>query len=826
MARLAVCLTSALVTASGAGAATSRSDCSLDGLWRDVDEATIDASQERLIVPLRYRTVAVDEAALDRTLAAAPLEGSTESLAIETVMTLPMPDGGCDRFRVLEAPIMAPGLAARFPDIGTYRAVGIDDPFASARLDRTPQGFHGTILAPGGTVYIDPYARGNTGQYVVYDKRDYAAERPSEWVCRFGEPPSTRGRDLAKPAPGEASGSVSRMVPSGSQLRTYRIAVAATGEYTQFHGGTKADGQAAIVTAMNRVNGLYERDVSLRMILVADNDLVVYTNPATDPYTNSSGSFMLGQNQTNLDAVIGSANYDIGHVFSTGGGGIASLGVPCVDGAKARGVTGLGSPVGDPFWVDYVAHELGHQWGANHTFNGNEGACSGGNRNAATAYEPGSGTTIMAYAGICGSQNIQPNSDDHFHGISIDEIVAYSTTSSGDSCADTTASGNTPPTVDAGLDHTIPRTTPFELCGQATDPDHSGLTYGWEEFDLGPAGAPDSPVGDAPIFRSFTPEADGCRVFPQLSDLLDNTQTLGEILPGYARSLNFRLTVRDNFPGGGGVDSDVAVITVDGASGPFLVTSPNTAVSWTGDDSETVSWDPAGTIGFCPEVDILFSADGGVTFPVTVLAATPNDGTQSILVPDTDTTAARLMVLCSSSVFFDLSDVDFTVTAVVNNPPTVTITTPADSAIFEITDVVSFTGSADDLEDGSLTGDLAWASDIDGPIGAGGTPSTMLSAGYHTVTAVVTDSMGETGSDVVGLIIQDTAGGCPADLAVTVDPPAGASTYKAAGEVTLDGVAISAAADVTVKAGRSIAIDNGTTIEGLLTALTTPTGCD
>ena len=823
---ISLLLVSVLATALGASAAEPPLDCSVDGLWRDADEAAIDSTQERLIVPLRYRTVAVDESALELVLAAAPLEGSAQSLSIETIMTLPLPAGGCGRFRVVESPIMAPELAARYPGIKTYRAEGIDDAAASARLDRTPQGFHGMILAPGGTVYIDPYARGNTAQYVVYDKRDYAAEPPADWVCRFGELSSNRGRDLTRPEPGSAGRS---LVPSGSELRTYRTAVAATGEYTEFHSlgpPTKAEGQEAIVTAMNRVNGLYERDVSLRMILVANNDDVVYTDPSSDPYLNNNGSFMLNQNQTNLDNVIGSANYDIGHVFSTGGGGIASLGVPCIDGAKARGVTGLPSPVGDPFWVDYVAHEMGHQWGANHTFNGDAGACSGGNRNASTAYEPGSGTTIMAYAGICGSQNIQPNSDDHFHGISIDEIIAYSTTSDGDPCATTTANGNTPPTVDAGPDYTIPRNTPFELCGTATDPNHAGLTYGWEEFDLGPAGAPNSPVGDAPIFRSFTPETDGCRLFPQLSDLLTNTQTLGEILPSYARNMNFRLTVRDNRAGGGGVDSDAAVISVDGSSGPFLVTSPNTAVSWTGDDSETVSWDAAGTNGFCATVDIRFSSDGGVTFPTTVVAATPNDGTQSIVVPNVDTSTARLEVRCSTSVFFDLSDVDFTVTAVVNTPPTVSITMPAWNATFEVTDTVAFAGSATDIEDGTLTASLAWSSNIDGPIGGGGTPSAMLSAGYHTVTASVTDSMGAMGSDVVNLIVQDTAGGCPASLVVTVDPPAGAKTYRAASQVTLDGIEAGASSDVTVKAGQSIVIDDGTSFLGRLTAVTTPNSCD
>ncbi|MCP4250319.1 MAG: hypothetical protein GY778_25025, partial [bacterium] len=321
----------------------------------------------------------------------------------------------------------------------------------------------------------------------------------------------------------------------------------------------------------------YERDVAVRMTLVANNDLVVYTNGATDPYTNNNGFAMLGENQSNVDAVIGNANYDIGHVFSTGGGGVASLGVPCRTSLKARGVTGLPSPNNDVFYIDFVAHEMGHQWAGNHSFNGSSGNCSGGNRNASTAYEPGSGTTIMAYAGICSPQNIQPNSDDHFHNISYQEIVNYITNSFGDNCDAPTATGNTPPTPDAGDPFTIPINTAFELCGSATDPDGDTLTYNWEQFNLGPTGHPNSPVGDAPIFRSFSSSLSNCRLFPQLSDLLNNTQTLGEILPSYARTLTFRMLVRDNRPGGGGADYDQVDVVVSDVGGPFLVTSPNTA---------------------------------------------------------------------------------------------------------------------------------------------------------------------------------------------------------------------------------------------------------
>ncbi|MBK8382630.1 MAG: hypothetical protein IPL16_12235 [Ignavibacteria bacterium] len=329
-------------------------------------------------------------------------------------------------------------------------------------------------------------------------------------------------------------------IMTGQQLRTYRLACAATGEYTAFFGGTVALGQAAIVTSMNRVNGIYERDLSVRMTLVANNTSIVYTNSATDPYTNGNGSTMLGQNQTNCDAVIGSANYDIGHVFSTGGGGIAGLGVVCSNGNKARGVTGSTSPVGDPYDIDYVAHEMGHQFSGNHSFNGSSGSCSGGNRNASTAWEPGSASTIMGYAGICSPQDLQPNSDALFHTGNVSEITAFTQTGGGNSCPVTTNTGNTPPTVTVPAGgFTIPISTPFQLTGSATDVETPGsLTYIWEEWILVRQVHLRSRWKCSDLQIIYT-----CSItnknFPKLSDLLNNTSTIGEILPTYTRSLNF-----------------------------------------------------------------------------------------------------------------------------------------------------------------------------------------------------------------------------------------------------------------------------------------------
>ncbi len=629
-------------------------------IWSDVSEAQISLQGERWIVPSSYRTVALDSGALSTVLQAAPLEGSANAGVANVILALPLPDGTFASFRIQESPIMAPELAAKFPEIRTYNGQGIDEPTATVRFDQTPAGFHAVIHSTRGRIYIDPYSRGDVTHYISYFTRDHAnAEAAAATRCLVGEEHGASAPDVSH---------LGGNLPNGDTLKTYRTAVAATGEYTRFHSAdpnnpTSAEGLAAIVTAMNRVNEVYERDVAVRHVLVPNNELVVYTDPNTDPYTNNNGVAMLGQNQTNLDAVIGSANYDIGHVFSTGGGGIAQLRATCGPG-KARGVTGLPQPTGDVFWIDFVAHELGHQWGGNHTFNGNAGACSGGNRNGGTAYEPGSGTTIQAYAGICGNQNIQGNSDDHFHNISYQEIVNFITVGNGNSCDAPTATGNTPPTPDAGDPFTIPINTPFELCGSATDPDGDALTYNWEQFNRGPAGHPNSPVGDAPIFRSFPSKESPCRMFPQLSDLLGNTQTLGELLPSYARTLTFRMLVRDNRAGGGGADYDEVDIEVVETAGPFLVTSPNTATNWDSGGTETVTWDVANTdiapIS-CAQVDILLSTDGGENFDTTILTGTANDGSESVSVPDVASSEARVKVLCSDNVFFDISNENFTI---------------------------------------------------------------------------------------------------------------------------------------------------------------------
>lgn len=679
-----------LALLSTASAAAQTGAESVEGLWRWTEESAIQRSSEpRQIVPQRYRTASLDLGLLSGLLADTPHENRVAVASSALELSLPRPDGSFERFRIVESPIMEPELAAKYPQIRTYLGQGIDDPTASLRFDVSTQGFRAQVIGWRGSYYIDPFQSRDTANYVVYRKAD-APDDGEALRC------GVTGEALPKDLPNFQQKGVQPKLSSGTVRRTYRLAMAATGEYTAFNGGTVADGLAAIVTTMNRVNGIYERELSVRMVLVANNDLIVYTDGATDPYTNNNGSTMLGQNVTTLNNVIGSANFDIGHVVSTGGGGVAGLGVVCGS-SKARGVTGSGSPVGDPFDVDYVAHEMGHQFRGNHTFNGSGSSCSGGNRNGGTAYEPGSGLTIQAYAGICAADNLQPNSEDYFHRISLDEMLTFVTTGAGSNCGTTNATGNTPPTVSAPAAFTIPARTPFELTATGSDANGDSLTWLWEQFDRGTSANTAGTIVDAgqgPLFRSFAPTQSPSRVFPSWRYILNNANVApataplpgtsspnwltAEVLPSTNRTLNFRVTARDNRAGGGGTNEASTAVTVVAAAGPFAVTAPNTAVSWAAGSTQTVSWNVAGTTANginAANVRITLSLDGGHTWPTQLVASTPNTGNASVLIPANTpaSTQARVRVQAVGNVFFDVSDVDFSITGA-NTPPSITVT--------------------------------------------------------------------------------------------------------------------------------------------------------
>jgi Metallo-peptidase family M12B Reprolysin-like/Calx-beta domain len=653
-----LCVVAAMVASLAAANASA-------AVWRDVSSASVGApAPERLLVGNRHHVVEMDLAGLQAALGSAPLERTAAARQGGVVLELPWPGGGTRRFAMENSPVVEPALAERHPEIQTYRGRGIDDPSAMGRFDLGPGGFHGMVLSNEGTVFIDPWSRSDTAHYVSYYKRDYRRRDGTSFQCDF----DASNPDLADASLAEHFGLENPEAATlhGDNLRTYRLALAANVEYSTFHGGTIPLVHAALVVAVNRVNTVYERDLAVHLNIVAANDSVIWL-VEPDPYTNNSGGTMLGQNQTSLDTIIGSANYDVGHVFSTGGGGVAGLGVVCSATQKARGVTGLGSPIGDGFYIDYVAHEMGHQFRGNHSFNGTTSNCGGGNRNASTAWEPGSGSTVMAYAGICGAEDLQPHSDDLFHvGNLINEMQPFVTTGAGSVCGVSTPTGNPAPVVNAGPDFTIPASTPFSLTGSATDTNGPVLNYVWEEMDLGTAGPPNTDNGTRPIFRTFNVLSSPTRTFPKLADILSGAATpaFGEAYATTNRTMNFRLTVRDNFAGGGATSTDLVQVTVVAAAGPFTITAPNTAVSWTGGTSQAVTWNVANTTGApinAANVRISLSTDGGTTFPTVLAASTANDGNETIVVPNTPTTQGRIKVEAVGNAFFDINDANLTI---------------------------------------------------------------------------------------------------------------------------------------------------------------------
>lgn len=632
--------------------------------WTSIPENTIKLNGKRQIIPQKYLTFRLNLTELADKLKSAPPDTQTPINASDCIIYLPIANGEFQAFRVVEAPIMEAPLAEAFPQIKTYSIKGIDDVYANGKIDLNEFGFHGMIRSINGDVFIDPYENGSADNYIIYYTRDFRKD-PAHMLPEVG----VLQNDEYKANPNVQAPPA---VCVGTNLRTYRLAVACTGEYAVAATGsatpTTAQILSKVVTSVNRVDGVYETDVAVRMVLVATETLVLYSSAATDPFTgNNNAGTLINESQTVCNAQIGSANYDIGHTFSTGGGGLAQLGCVCGS-SKARGITGSPSPVGDPYDIDYVAHEMGHQFAGNHTFNALTNSCNG-NRNASTSVEPGSGITIMAYAGICGTNDLAPNSIAYFHAISYDEIVNFTNSGSGNSCAATTTTGNNPPVVTGPGTFNVPKSTPFSLTGSATDPNGDPLTFSWEETDPGTAGG-NWNSGNRPYFMSYTPTPSPTRSFPKLSVILSGnlTGTKGEYCPATAQTLNFRLTARDNKMGGGGVCYINQPVIVAN-SGPFSITYPNAAgVIWPGGSSQTITWNVNGTDlspVSCGTVDVLISYNGGTTF-TTLMAGVPNTGTLNITVPTTtaNISTCRIKILCPTNIFFDINDNNFTITTV------------------------------------------------------------------------------------------------------------------------------------------------------------------
>lgn len=638
-----------------------------NSLWKKTIPEKMNGSEvvQRPNNPTKANYYQMDLDALKNILATAPVFGNfmpPSNLIIE----FPVADGSFQKFRVFEWSIMEKGLEEKFPMIKSYAAQGVDDPTATMRFSVTQFGLHTMTLSGNtATCYIDPYTK-DAKYYIVYDKTALGADT-RKFECSTDEHLNLPSIETEKAGPNN-----SPLNANDQKLRTFRLAQSCNAEYGNLFAGTSnqvANIQAQMAITMTRVNGVYERDLSIHMNFVANNNLLIYYGSTTaDPWTNEWNT----KTAQTIDAAIGVANYDIGHNFNTTGGGNAGcIGCVCVGTTgtqggthKGRGYTGSSNPVGDPFDIDYVAHEMGHQFGGYHVMNTCSRSGSG-----QTEVEPASGSSIMGYAGICAT-NVQNQSHDDFNYVNVRDIMANVKTGSS-TCATITNLTNSPPTANAGADYIIPKSTAFILEGVATDADGMGsLTYSWSQNDPTQSpgnAAPLSTYTVGPMYRAKPPITSPNRFMPQISDVLaGNLTPTWEVTPSVGRTMNFSFLVRDNDALGGQTASDLMTVTVNGTAGPFVITSQNTATSWNAGATETITWNVAGTNVApvnCANVDVFLSTDGGYTYPITVATGLPNTGTASIVVPQVTTTTGRIMVRGSGNIFYDLNGGTITIQA-------------------------------------------------------------------------------------------------------------------------------------------------------------------
>ena len=622
----------------------------ISGFWIEIDgdekKGIAHALSKAQLMSTDSRLLKLDLSQLGEELAA----GSTAHIL------LPDPYGGEVEFVIRPSSVMPRQLAERYPNIRAFQGTALNDSATTIRLELTEKGFSAQVMGVGGRWLIDPLPE--LGQEYARSYR-YAKSHhiKGEPFCQL-ESPAVLGRSVETSDVLKSSNQ--RAKSTGESMRKYRIAVATTGEYGQFHGGTTAGALSAVVATMNRVDGIFQAELAIGLELIEQNDQVVFADPLSDPFEgNDDADTLIVESQEQLDLRVGTDNYDVGHTLSTGAGGLAGLGVVCNQFNKARGVTGSRNPKGDLFDVDYVAHELGHQFAADHTWNGRKGSgCGPQQRSATSAYEPGSGSSIMSYAGLCGEDNIADMVDALFHHHSFEQIITYTRNGVGASCGTSEATGNTAPVVNAGSDYIVPKQTPLVIEGFATDSEQQTLLYSWEQRDLGPQAALSDPDdGQVPLFRMLDAADNPIRYLPAFATVLSGIQDQKERLPQVGREMAMRLTVKDS---AGGVQSDDIVLTVDADSGPFRVTSPNGGERV--GQTKTIRWDT----GFTEQapvntalVDIYLSTDNGANFD-QLIDTVDNLGSANITFPaGIQSQSARLMIKAVGNVFYDVSDAAF-----------------------------------------------------------------------------------------------------------------------------------------------------------------------
>lgn len=628
------------------------------------DQVVLGENTRRGAFPKKFDTYQLNYTALKSVLATAPWEFTGNQK--KCVIGIPLPGGKIEDFSVVEVAQLDEAGRAEFPFIHCYSGVSLQDSRRTVRLSTTLRGFRAMIMQPDyGAAFVEPYAWGQTEFYLAYDYHDAAddglsalnlrVEAKADGELTFAE----SSEELYVP---EAENRGAELDPL--RLKIFRLAVTCTGEFGQDHGTSKAEVFSAVTEYVNMVSAIYERDMALRLQLIAASQNAIFFDPDTDPYTGTTVDGWFSQAAGVLAQYVNINSHDVGHCFaryiSGGALGLGALGVVCQAG-KDGGCSG-GNGVGDygARFIGVVGQEIGHELSCGHTWNN---CGDNAQRDGTVSFEPGSGSTIMAYPGSCGADNIQTFADLYFHAGAINKIKIFYTY--GATCGSYLQTTNTDPTVTLPYQDNffIPVSTPFELTGDASDIDGDSLSYCWEEMDLGPPAPLSAPAGDCPIFRTRLPVNVPNRYFPRLQTVINNSFDKTEQLPTYTRDLKFRLSVRDNVLNGGGLGfADVAFMATD-LAGPFLVTSPNTTgETWLAGELKEVTWDVANTYNApvnCKKVNIRLSTDGGHTYPITLASNVENDGKQIITVPDNVGSTLRVRVDAVDNVFYDISNANF-----------------------------------------------------------------------------------------------------------------------------------------------------------------------
>ncbi|WP_294292381.1 reprolysin-like metallopeptidase [uncultured Chryseobacterium sp.] len=574
------------------------------------------------------------------------------------IISLPTAEGKVEKFAVYSNPVMEKSMADRY-GLGSYVGVGIDDPSKYLRFSTAPTEIQSMIIKDGVFQFIEPISNDKKTYGVFYKTK--RTESDNGFECTTDEKNSKDIKMLEDYGRKKLShvGITSR--PATTKYRTYRLALSTTGEYTKKFD--PSGGTTNTVTQMNatmtRVNGVFEKEFGIKLI-IQDLPNIIYTDPATDPYT---GNLNLQLQQT-LTSQVGNANYDMGHVFNAAGGNgnAGSIGSTCVNPAtsnslaKGSAFTQNTTPTGDLFDIDYVAHEMGHQLGANHTF-------SHVSEGSGVNVEPGGGTTIMGYAGITGD-NVQANTDAYFHYVSINQIL--NSLDSKTTCGTSqTITNNTAPVIAPLTSYTIPKGTAYYLEASAVDTDP--IKYSWEQYDS--VDSYNSISGDSgwgynaqgSVARSFFGTTSGRRYFPSLSSVMAGNLTdkvKWETVSYIPRTLNYAVTVRDENTVRPLLVSSETTLTV-GNDGPFKFSGLTTSTVLYNNAPNTITWDVANTNAApynASAVKIEYTTDltNGSTW-TQLVASTPNTGSYTVQMPSGLTGAVKLRISAVGNVFYAVS---------------------------------------------------------------------------------------------------------------------------------------------------------------------------